>query len=222
MSQSVRVWDLPTRVFHWALVAFGLISVVTGYIGGALIEWHARSGLAVLALLLFRLVWGLVGGHWSRFGRFLYSPRATWAYLKGSRDPDHLVGHNPLGALSVWALLLVLLAQVGSGLISDDEISFTGPLNRWVSSRWSLAATWYHKEVGQWLLIGLVVLHVVAVMYYLWVKKDNLVRPMFRGDKMVATPVPSSRDDLRSRLLGAAILAVSAAVAAWVAGLGNP
>ncbi len=222
MSQTIRVWDLPTRVFHWALVAFGIASVTTGYIGGAWIEWHARSGYAVLALLLFRLVWGVVGGHWSRFRRFLYSPAATWAYLRGARHPDQLIGHNPLGALSVWALLLVLLAQVGSGLVSDDEISFTGPLNRFVSSKSGLAATWYHKEVGQWLMIGLVALHVGAVLYYLWVKRENLIRPMLGGDKQVATSAPSSRDDLASRALAAAIVALSAAVVAWLAGLGNP
>jgi cytochrome b len=123
-------------------------------------------GYAVLALLLFRLVWGLVGGRWSRFASFIYSPSSVINYLKGRAHPDHLIGHNPLGAGSVFAMLLVLGAQVGSGLVSDDEISFTGPLNRFVSSANGLLATWYHKQVGQWLMIGLVVLHIAAILYY--------------------------------------------------------
>src|SRR6185369_13378750 len=103
MANRVRVWDLPTRIFHWALVLCVTASVVTGYIGGALIEWHARSGYAILTLLLFRLVWGGVGGRWSRFASFFYSPRSVVAYLRGRSHPDHLVGHNPLGAGSVFA-----------------------------------------------------------------------------------------------------------------------
>lgn len=222
MSNTVRVWDLPTRLFHWTLAACVTGSVVTGYIGGGLIDWHARLGYAILSLLLFRLVWGFVGGRWSRFASFLYSPRSVFAYLRGRAHPDHLVGHNPLGAGSVLAMLLVLLAQVGTGLVSDDEISFTGPLNRFVASSKGLAATWYHKEVGQWLVIGLVVLHVAAVLFYLWKKRENLVRPMLVGDKLVLHAVQPSRDDLASRLVALALLVACAAVVAWLVGLGNP
>lgn len=222
MSNTVRVWDLPTRLFHWTLAACVTGSVVTGYIGGGLIDWHARLGYAILSLLLFRLVWGFVGGRWSRFASFLYSPRSVFAYLRGRAHPDHLVGHNPLGAGSVLAMLLVLLAQVGTGLVSDDEISFTGPLNRFVASSKGLAATWYHKEVGQWLVIGLVVLHVAAVLFYLWKKRENLVRPMLVGDKLVQHAVQPSRDDLASRLVALALLVACAAVVAWLVGLGNP
>lgn len=222
MSNTVRVWDLPTRLFHWTLAACVTGSVVTGYIGGGLIDWHARLGYAILSLLLFRLVWGFVGGRWSRFASFLYSPRSVFAYLRGRAHPDHLVGHNPLGAGSVLAMLLVLLAQVGTGLVSDDEISFTGPLNRFVASSKGLAATWYHKEVGQWLVIGLVVLHVAAVLFYLWKKRENLVRPMLVGDKLVQHPVQPSRDDLASRLVALALLVACTAVVAWLVGLGIP
>ena len=164
MSKKIRVWDLPTRLFHWALAACVIGLVITGKIGGATIDWHARIGYAVLALLLFRLVWGLVGGYWSRFASFIYSPGSVINYLKGKAHPDHLIGHNPLGAGSVFAMLLVLLAQVGTGLVSDDEISFTGPLNKLVSSATGLLATSYHKQYGQWLVIGLVVLHVAELL----------------------------------------------------------
>lgn len=216
MSKKIRVWDLPTRLFHWALAACVIGLVITGKIGGATIDWHARIGYAVLALLLFRLVWGLVGGYWSRFASFIYSPGSVINHLKGKAHPDHLIGHNPLGAGSVFAMLLVLLAQVGTGLVSDDEISFTGPLNKLVSSATGLLATSYHKQYGQWLVIGLVVLHVAAILYYLVRKKDNLIRPMLNGDKQGGMQVPTSRDDGQTRLLAAVIFGVCAGFVAWL------
>jgi cytochrome b len=219
MPTTVRVWDLPTRVFHWALAACVIGLVITGYIGGATIDWHARIGYAVLSLLLFRLVWGLVGGHWSRFAAFIYSPRSVIAHLRGRAHPDHLVGHNPLGAGSVFAMLLVLLAQVGTGLVSDDEISFTGPLNRFVETSKGLAATWYHKQVGQWLVIGLVALHLAAVLYYLWKKRQNLIAPMLSGDKQVVHTTQSSRDDMASRFAALVIFGLCAGFVTWLVGL---
>jgi cytochrome b len=221
MPNTVRVWDLPTRLFHWGLVACILGSVVSGYVGGGWMAWHARLGYAVLTLLLFRLVWGFVGGYWSRFAAFLYSPRNVVAYLRGQSHPDHLVGHNPLGAGSVLAMLLVLLAQVGTGLVGDDEISFTGPLNRFVQTGQGLAATWYHKRVGQWLVIGLVALHVAAVLYYLLRKKDNLIRPMLVGDKQVAHVARASRDDAASRAAAVVVLLACAGLVSWLVSLGG-
>lgn len=222
MPNNVRVWDLPTRVFHWALATCVLALVVTGYVGGAWMDWHARLGYAALALLLFRIVWGFVGGRWSRFASFFYSPRSVGAYLRGEAHPDHLVGHNPLGAGSVFAMLVLLLVQVGTGLVSDDEISFTGPLNRFVESSKGLAATWYHKQVGQWLVIGLVVLHLGAVLFYLWKKRDNLILPMLRGDKQVDHAAASSRDDTVTRLVALLLLSLCAIAVTWMVGLRNP
>ncbi|MCW5651725.1 MAG: cytochrome b/b6 domain-containing protein [Ramlibacter sp.] len=216
MSNKVRVWDLPTRLFHWSLAICVIALVITGHIGGAIIDWHARLGYAVMALLLFRIVWGLVGGRWSRFASFIYSPRSVLNYLRGKPDPDHLIGHNPLGAGSVFAMLALLAVQIGTGLVSDDEISFTGPLNRLVSSANGLAATWYHKEVGQWLVVVLACVHVAAVLFYLWKKKDNLIRPMLGGDKLVSREVPASRDDMGSRLLAAVILGICVAFVVWL------
>lgn len=209
-TSAVRVWDLPTRLFHWALVACVAGLFATAYLPGSWIEWHARLGYAVLALILFRLVWGIVGGRWSRFRSFLYGPGSVVGYLRGRAHADHLVGHNPLGAASVIAMLLVLLAQVATGLVSDDEIAFTGPLNRYVSSALGLQATWFHKDVSQWLLLALIALHVLAILYYLLAKKDNLVGPMVHGDKQLPQPVAGSRDDAASRLLALVVLAASA------------
>lgn len=219
MASRIRVWDLPTRLFHWALVLCVIGLVATGYKGA--MDWHARLGYAVLTLLLFRIVWGVVGGHWSRFATFFYSPGSVVAYLRGNAHPDHLVGHNPLGAGSVFAMLLVLLAQVGTGLVGDDEIAFTGPLNRFVATSKGLAATWYHKQVGQWLLVGLVVLHIAAVAYYVLRKGNNLVRPMLSGDKEVAHEARSSRDDMASRSGALVVLLACAGAVWWLVSLGG-
>lgn len=222
MAYRTRVWDLPTRLFHWLLALCVLGLVITGYTGGQAMDWHARLGYSVLALLLFRLVWGFVGGRWVRFSSFLYKPRHVLAYLRGQPHPDHLVGHNPLGAGSVFAMLLVLLVQVGTGLFGDDEIAFTGPLNALVSTATGLALTAYHKNVGQFLVIGLVLLHIGAVLFYLLKKRQNLVRPMLTGDKELSAPTEGSRDDARSRLAALGVLAAAAAVVAWVIRLGAP
>jgi cytochrome b len=221
MANTVRVWDLPTRVFHWALVACITGLLISGWRGGALMDWHARIGYAALALLLFRVVWGMVGGRWSRFTSFLYAPRTIVNYVRGLAHPDHLVGHNPVGAGAVFAILLVLLAQVGTGLVGDDEISFTGPLNKFVESSKGLAATWYHKNVGQWLVIGLIVLHVAAVLFYLARRRDNLIRPMLTGDKTVGHQVVPSRDDAASRAAALVVFGACAAAVAWLVKLGN-
>jgi cytochrome b len=221
MAYRVRVWDLPTRIFHWLLVACVVLLVVTGHVGGDAMQWHARLGYTVLTLLLFRLAWGFVGGHWSRFRSFLYGPSSVLAYLGGRAHPDHLVGHNPLGAGSVLAMLVVLLAQVATGLVGDDEIAFTGPLNRFVKASTGLAATSYHKAVGQWLLVALVVLHVGAIVYYRVKKGDNLVRPMVVGDKELATAAKPSRDDAVARVAALVLAAVCAALVAWIVSLGG-
>lgn len=204
--EIVRVWDLPTRLFHWGLLAGVAGLFATAYAPGSWMMLHARLGYAVLTLLAFRLVWGFIGGHWSRFVHILPTPRGLWAYLRGQPDPDHLLGHNPLGALSVVAILVLLAVQVGTGLVSDDEIGFTGPLNRLVSTSAGLAATAWHKGWGQWLLAGLIALHVAAIAFHGLVRGNHLVGPMVHGDKVVDEPTVAARDDLPARLLGAAVL----------------
>ena len=221
MSNKIRVWDLPTRLFHWVLVACIVGLVITGYQGGPTMEWHARIGYAMLTLLLFRIVWGFAGGRWSRFESFLYSPGALVSYLRGKPHPDHLVGHNPLGAGAIFAMLGFLLAQVATGLVGDDEAAFTGPFNKFVSTSNGLAATWYHKRIGQWVIVGLIVLHVAAILYYLWKKDENLIKPMLHGDKDLDIATVSSRDDAASRLKALAVLALCAGLVAWVVQLGG-
>jgi cytochrome b len=217
MKAVVRVWDAPTRVFHWALAVCVVCLVVTAQLGGAAMTWHFRFGYCVLSLLVFRLVWGFVGGHWSRFGSFLYRPGQIWRYVHGRGDATDSVGHNPLGAFSVFALLGFLSLQVASGLFSDDEIASAGPLVKFVSATWVGNATFYHKEVGKLILLALVVLHLAAIAAYFLQKGENLVRPMLTGDKALDFPAPSSSDQLADRVkAGIIILSCSALVYAAV------
>ena len=212
---NVRIWDLPTRIFHWSLVFLVIGMVVSGLRGGGAMEWHMRMGYAVLSLLLFRIVWGLVGGRWSRFSSFIYAPSTVIAYLKGQGKPEHSAGHNPLGAGSVFAMLLILLAQIGSGLVSDDEIATSGPFTKFVANATVSLATNYHKNIGKWILVALVVLHLAAIVFYLVKKRENLVKTMLQGDKAMAQPVEPARDDAASRLLALVIFALCAGVVAY-------
>lgn len=213
MSHRIRIWDLPTRLFHWLLALCVIGLVASAKLG--LMDWHFRLGYAMLALLLFRLLWGLLGGRWSRFSSFLYAPGSLWRYLRGQGDAVHAIGHSPTGALSVFALLMFLLAQVATGLVSDDEIASAGPLTHLVPGAWVSAASWYHRAVGQWVLIGLVALHMAAVLWYLWGRGQNLILPMVSGDKLLPEAVEAARDDIRSRLLALVLLLLCAfAVAA--------
>jgi cytochrome b len=213
MPHRIRIWDLPTRLFHWLLALCVLGLIASAKLG--LMDWHFRLGYAMLTLLLFRLLWGLLGGRWSRFSSFLYAPGSLWRYLRGQGEPAHAIGHSPTGALSVFALLIVLLAQVATGLVSDDEIASAGPLTHLVPGAWVSLSSWYHRAVGQWVLIGLVGLHIAAVLWYLWGREQNLILPMVSGDKLLPEAVEAARDDVRSRLLALVLLLLCAlAVAA--------
>lgn len=219
----VRVWDLPTRLFHWVLMACVVGSVVSAKIGGNAMTWHFRLGYVVFALLAFRLIWGLMGGRWSRFASFLYAPATTLRYLRGQSRPDeHLdVGHSPSGALSVFALLALLAAQVGTGLFADDEIANAGPMVRFVSGATSSLATGWHKHWGQWLILALVALHVIAILVYRFKKGRDLVTPMLTGDKPLDASVPASADTLATRGLAVLLVALCGAGVGWLVSLGG-
>lgn len=214
----VRVWDLPTRLFHWGLGLAVAGSVISAKIGGAAMAWHFRFGYVVLILISFRVLWGLVGGRWSRFANFVYAPATLWRYLRGqSAAHEGLdVGHSPTGALSVFALLAIVAVQLTTGLVADDEIANQGPLIRYVSGENSLLATSWHKTWGQWLVLGLVALHVAAIVFYLLKKRINLIRPMLSGDKHLPASTPSSADAVPQRLLALALLALCLGLAWWV------
>ena len=204
----IRIWDLPTRAFHVLLAVCVVGLIATGEIGGAFMQLHFWLGYAVLTLVFFRLIWGFVGGHWSRFVNFVPSPLKLVAYLQALRQQqaDRSVGHNPLGALSVLAILSVSLLQVLSGFMTDDEIANTGPWVALAPSEWVSLASEYHSDVGKVLLILLIALHVGTVLYYKRIKNDDLIKPMLTGDKVLTEQVRSSRDTLTSRLFALSIL----------------
>lgn len=206
--KKVRIWDLPLRLFHWVLAALIVAAIVTENIGGNAMIWHFRIGYAVLTLLAFRILWGFVGSRYSRFSSFLYSPAALMAYL---RNPSFkLPGHSPLGALSVFALLLVLAGQALSGLFSTDDIAFDGPMVKFVSSEWVERLTWYHTEVSAYLVYFFVGLHVAAIAWYAF-RRRNLVTPMITGDAPANADIPPAQDSAGLRLLALVIFLVCAA-----------
>ena len=213
IQHSIRVWDLPTRLFHWCLAVAAIGLLVTGKIGGDAMVWHARLGYCVGALVMFRLAWGFAGGHWSRFASFPPSLSAIWRYARG-RTEDVRPGHNPLGAVSVYAMLLLFAAQVASGLFSETKEDFAGPLSALASNAQVHWLTGYHKIFGQWMLIALVLLHLGAIAYYL-LRGKKLVSAMVHGDTSIPTAVtPPSRDDAATRWRALVLLAL-AALAMW-------
>ena len=177
--EKFRLWDLPTRLFHWTLVVAVVAAIVSGQLGGNLIDWHGRIGLFIVGLLAFRLVWGVAGSTYARFPQFLPTPGKIAAYLRGEW---HGEGHNPLGALSVFALLALLTAQAGSGLVANDDITFAGPLFDLAGKNLSNRLTGIHYLVSN-AIYALVALHVAAIAFYGHVRKQNLVRPMLTGWK---------------------------------------
>ena len=217
-SITVRVWDLPTRLFHWSLVALVLAAFVTIKTGRT--DWHFYCGYAICTLLGFRIVWGIVGGRYARFANFLHGPGAVLAQLRG--DPAHQsrLGHSPLGSLSVWVLLLLLLFQVGTGLFANDDIASEGPLARHVSNALSSRLTSLH-HANEPILLGFIGLHIVAILAYRVFARRNLVGPMLRGDVAIDADgpdreAPVSRDDLGLRLLALGILILCGLGVAWL------
>jgi cytochrome b len=178
-TPHVTVWDLPLRLFHWLLLVAVTVAIATGLTGGEWMAWHGRAGLAIVGLVTFRTAWGVMGSTTSRFTHFFPTPARLRAYLAGQW---HGVGHNPLGALSVFALLGLLALQAGTGLFSNDDIAFAGPLSAWVGEDTVHDLTaWHHRLVN--ILYGLLGLHVAAIAFYAAVKRERLVPPMVTGRK---------------------------------------
>lgn len=205
----VQVWDLPTRLFHWLLVVLVTISFVTGKIGGTAMLYHEWSGVAIVALVVFRVLWGFVGGAQSRFTAFVSGPRAVADYLRSlvRTNSKRYLGHNPLGGWSIIAMLVALSIQVGTGLFANDDILTEGPLFQWVSKATSDWLTRIH-HINQAVLVSLVSIHVGAVFFYLLVKRENLVTPMITGCKNWYEAVDPAGGGLAKAFLLAAVLAL--------------
>jgi len=223
MNKIIRVWNLPIRVFHWLLVLCNIGSIVSVNIGGNAMEWHAYFGYSVLTLLIFRIIWGFVGSTHARFTSFFPSFKNILNYLQG-KAPS-VLGHNPLGALSVFALLMVLSIQALTGLFVDDEIVFQGPLAKYVSnstvSLLSKVHYWNH-----WLIYTLITIHIAAIIYYHKFKGEDLIKPMISGDKEIdpseeANYLPSdlghtSKDGALQRGIALVLLSLIAVVVGYL------
>ena len=182
MKKIIRVWDLPIRLFHWCLLIGIVLSFVTVKIGGNAMEFHARVGYCVLTLIVFRVCWGLIGSHHARFINFVPSPKGLLNYLSGKAKVG--LGHNPLGALSVLALLFSIGLQAVTGLFANDDIAFEGPLAKHVSNETVALLTSIHHQ-NEKVLIVLIVVHLCAIFYYQKFKGENLIKPMLLGDKEI-------------------------------------
>ena len=200
------VWDLPTRLFHWALAVLVVFSYATGKLGGAWLPWHMRSGYAILALLGFRLAWGFIGPAPVRFASFVRGPGEARAYLRELRPGQRPApGHNPIGGWNVLLMLALLALQAGTGLFSNDESAHEGPLAATVSD----AMVDRMSAIHGWTQVALVVvvaLHVMAVLFYQLRLRIDVVRPMLGGGKTGA----------RTLGLAAAALLASAGAVYWL------
>ena len=226
MKRTLRIWDLPTRLFHWLLVVCIAGAVICVNIGGYWMQWHAYFGYAVLSLVLFRVLWGFIGAVHSRFITFVPSPWRLIAFLSGKQGGG--LGHNPLGSLSVIALLLVLSIQASTGLFTDDDIAFQGPLAKYVPNATVSLLSSIHA-LNSNILFGLIGLHLLAIAYYQWVKRVSIVLPMIHGDKEVdverdgsglpASALHASKDGALQRLTALVTLCVIALLLLYALGV---
>jgi cytochrome b len=214
MSEGVRakLWDGPTRTVHWLLV---VLIPFSWWSSDDHLDWHMWSGLSILALVAFRIFWGFAGGGAARFASFVRGPLATLAYARTlpKRAASEVPGHNPLGAWSILAILATLATQIVTGLLSSDIDGLeSGPLSHLVDFDFSREMAEIH-ETSFRVLQALVVLHVVAVLFYLFWKRANLIGPMISGKKVFPEDPGLAGAPAWRMLLG---VAAAAALAWWV------
>lgn len=210
-SHRIVVWDLPLRLFHWSLALAVPAAIATGLAGGAWMRVHGIIGLGIVGLLAFRVIWGFAGSQPARFREFLPTPRAVVAYLRGRWRG---VGHNPLGALAVFAMLALLIAQALTGLFSNDDIAFAGPWSAVLNDETVARVTAWHRRFAVW-LYALLALHLLAIAFYSVVRRAGLVSAMISGTKVAASAdeakAPPAAVDLRGSEY-AAVLALFFAI----------
>jgi cytochrome b len=211
--RPMKVWDLPVRLFHWALVALILASWVTQYLDR--MNLHMWIGECTLTLLLFRVVWGFIGSDTARFTRFLRSPAAALQHLAHlrRREPDREIGHNPAGGWMVLVILALIGVQTGTGLFSNDDGNNEGPLMHLVGKDQSDRLSHIH-HLNFMAIEAVIVLHVLAIVAYAVLKRQNLVRPMVTGTKLM--PGDAAAPRLVNPLWALLTLAVAFGVVVWV------
>lgn len=205
--KQVRIWDIPTRLFHWVLVILMGVSFYTGLSGGFVeMDYHMISGYCILALLLFRILWGLFGGYYSRFTTFVKGPAHILRHIVTLRQKGtSYAGHNPLGALSIIAIVLVLLLQTSTGLFANDDIMLEGPLTHLVSHDTSRMLSGIHKT-NVWAIGLLACLHLCAIAFYQFYKKDRLLGAMITGYKSLEEGSVDKRPLIVELIVGALTL----------------
>jgi len=215
-ARVVRVWDLPVRLFHWLIVALVAAAYATWRLNW--IVWHGWIGDLVLALVLFRLLWGFFGSETARFSHFLARPAIVFQHLKYVflREPDRQVGHNPAGGWMVLLLLALLLAEALTGIYVANDIADVGPLTAVVPAAAANAVDASHAILWN-VLLAAITAHVLAIAGYAAIKGQNLVRPLVTGKKVLPEPVIAPR--MASLARAAAVLAGGAAAAILIAWL---
>ncbi|HWV15544.1 MAG TPA: cytochrome b/b6 domain-containing protein [Cellvibrio sp.] len=216
-QRTVKVWDIPLRIFHWSLVILFAVAYITNWLGTDYFTYHLWSGYAIIVLVSFRILWGIVGTYHARFINFVRNPVATAKYALSvfKRKDKHYAGHNPLGAVMVVALLLSILVQAVTGLFTNDEIFNLGPLYGYISNDLSLTLTSLHRQLFYWILAA-VALHILAVVVHVVFKRENIIKSMFSGKKQ-GSDLASEKSIGSSRIwLALIILVILSLALAWV------
>jgi cytochrome b len=211
--RPMKVWDLPIRLFHWAIVV--LIFFAWGTQELNYMDWHVRIGYTILTLLLFRLVWGLIGSDTARFAQFLRSPAAALRHLAQlrRREPDREIGHNAAGGWMVLVMLALIGVQAGTGLFANDDANTEGPLMHLVDKDQSNSLSHIHS-LNFKLIEGVIVMHLLAIVLYAVLKRQNLVRPMITGRKLMPEELAAPR--LVNPVWALPVLVAAAGLVAWV------
>lgn len=212
-ASAALVWDLPVRIIHWSLLVAVVGAWLTRELEGDWFAWHTRFGYAVLVLVLTRVLWGFLGTRHARFAQFVKGPKTVVDYLRGGTSST--VGHNPLGALMILAMLSMLLVQAVSGLFANDQVFETGPLFGYVTIEISDRLTSLHKQLFDWIAAAIAV-HVAAAFFYLWILRENLILPMITGRKSLERIPEDERISSSKLWLALVLAAIAGAALAWI------
>jgi len=221
MTKKHLIWDLPLRIFHWSFACTILGSWYTSENKGEYIELHIQLGYVAIGLLLFRVLWGIIGPKHARFSQFIPSPRSLFSYLRKSDKYKGSPGHNPLGALMVILMIVLITIQTMSGLFINDDVFSSGPYYGSISKGLEKVMIFLHHNTFD-LMIGAIALHISAIVYYWRVKKQNLVLPMFTGKKTDDQVKKSDAIPHSKLLLAVIIAAFSVGLVYWLVVINAP
>lgn len=221
MTEKHLIWDLPLRIFHWSFAFTVLACWYTSKQGEELVDIHMQFGFVVLALLIFRILWGFIGPKHARFSQFIPIPKVLLAYIKKPSHRQKIPGHNPLGALMVILMIVLISLQAISGLFINDDVFSSGPYYNSVSKDIQDWMAFIHHNTFDF-MIAAIILHIAAIIFYWRVKKDNLVVPMITGKKTTEQVKPSDAIPHSKLILGSVIALCCAAFVYWLVVINAP